>query len=159
WKARDPALDRVVALKLIAAGQFADADEIDRFRKEARAAARLRHENAVPVYEVGEHDGQPYFTMELVDGQSLADLVRSAPLPPARAARYAREIADAMQSAHALGIVHRDLKPGNVLVDERDRPRVTDFGLARRVGDVDASLAAGGGAVGSPSYMPPEQAL
>jgi serine/threonine-protein kinase len=158
WKARDPSLDRVVALKLIAAGQFADAQEVERFHKEARAAAQLSHPNAVPVYEVGAHDGQPYFTMELVEGQSLADLVRGVPLPPERAARYAREIADAIQSAHALGIVHRDLKPGNVLVDKLDRPRVTDFGLAHRVVDVDAgaSLPA---MVGTPSYMSPEQAL
>jgi len=158
WKARDPSLDRVVALKLIVAGQFADEQEIERFRKEARAAAQLSHPNAVPVYEVGEHDGQPYFTMELVEGQSLAELVRGVPLPPARAARYAREIADAIHSAHALGIVHRDLKPSNVLVYKLDRPRVTDFGLARRVVDVDtaASLAA---MVGTPSYMSPEQAL
>jgi serine/threonine-protein kinase len=158
WKARDPSLDRVVALKLIAAGQFADAAEIGRFRKEAQAAAQLSHPNAVPVYEVGEEDGQPYFTMELVEGKSLAELVRGVPLPPERAARYTREIADAIQSAHALGIVHRDLKPSNVLVDKLDRPRVTDFGLAHRVVDVDtaASLPA---VVGTPSYMSPEQAL
>jgi len=156
WKARDPALDRVVALKLIAAGQFADPREVDRFRKEAQAAAQLSHPNAVPVYEVGEHDGQPYFTMELVEGHSLAELVRSAPLAPERAARYLRAVADAIASAHALGIVHRDLKPSNVIVDRGDRPRVTDFGLARRadLDRPDASLAA----VGTPSYMPPEQA-
>jgi len=155
WKARDPELDRVVALKLIAAGQFADAREVERFRKEARAAARLSHPNAVPVYEVGEHDGQPYFTMELIEGASLADLARGAPLAPQRAARYVRAVADAMASAHALGIVHRDLKPSNVIVDKLDRPRVTDFGLAHRVDVADASLP---GAVGTPSYMPPEQA-
>jgi serine/threonine-protein kinase len=158
WKARDPSLDRVVAIKLIAAGQFADAAEIDRFRKEAQAAAQLSHPNAVPVYEVGEEDGQPYFTMELVEGHSLGELVRGVPLPPARAARYTREIADAIQSAHALGIVHRDLKPSNVLVDKLDRPRVTDFGLARRVVDVDAAASLPT-MVGTPSYMSPEQAL
>ena len=157
WQARDPSLDRMVALKLIAAGQFADEEEISRFRREARATAQLSHPNAVPVFEVGDHDGQPYFTMELVEGQSMAELVRGAPLPPERAAGYLRLIADAMHAAHALGIVHRDLKPSNVLVDKLDRPRVTDFGLAHRVA-ADASLPAGGGAVGTPSYMPPEQA-
>jgi serine/threonine-protein kinase len=157
WRARDPSLDREVALKLISAGKFADEDEVDRFRKEARATAQLSHPNAVPVFEVGDHDGQPYFTMELVEGQSLADLVRGAPLPPERAAGYVRDIAAAMHAAHALGIVHRDLKPGNILVDKADRPRVTDFGLAHRVA-VDGSLPARGGAVGTPSYMPPEQA-
>jgi predicted Ser/Thr protein kinase len=157
WKARDPALDRVVALKLIAAGQFADPREVDRFRKEAQAAAQLSHPNAVPVYEVGEHDGQPYFTMELVEGQSLAELVRSAPLAPERAARYLRAVADAIASAHALGIVHRDLKPSNVIVDRGDRPRVTDFGLARR-SDLERSDTSLPAAVGTPSYMPPEQA-
>jgi len=157
WRARDPSLDRHVALKLIAAGQFADEEEVANFRREARATAQLSHPNAVPVFEVGDHDGQPYFTMELVEGQSMAELVRGAPLPPERAAHYVRLIADAMHAAHALGIVHRDLKPSNVLVDKLDRPRVTDFGLAHRVA-VDASLPAGGGAVGTPSYMPPEQA-
>jgi serine/threonine-protein kinase len=156
WKARDPGLDRVVALKLIAAGRFADAREVERFHKEARAAARLSHPNAVPVYEVGEHDGQPYFTMELVEGQSLAEVVRGAPLAPERAAVYVRALADAIASANALGIVHRDLKPSNVIVDRLDQARVTDFGLAHRVDlEGDASLPA---AVGTPSYMPPEQA-
>ena len=157
WRARDPSLDRMVALKAIAAGRFADEAEVDRFRKEARATAQLSHPNAVPVFEVGDHDGQPYFTMELVEGRSLAELAQGAPLPPERAAGYVRDIADAMQSAHALGIVHRDLKPGNVLVDKTDRPRVTDFGLAHRAA-VDASLPGHGGALGTPSYMPPEQA-
>jgi eukaryotic-like serine/threonine-protein kinase len=156
WKARDPKLDRVVALKLIAAGRFADAREVERFRKEAQAAARLSHPNAVPVHDVGEHDGQPYFTMELVEGESLAGMVRGAPLAPERAAGYVRAVADAIASAHALGIVHRDLKPSNIIVDRLDRARVTDFGLARRVDlEADASLPA---AVGTPSYMPPEQA-
>jgi eukaryotic-like serine/threonine-protein kinase len=156
WKARDLKLDRVVALKLIAAGRFADATEVDRFRKEAQAAARLSHPNAVPVHDVGEHDGQPYFTMELVEGQTLAELVRDVPLAPERAAGYVRAVADAIAAAHALDIVHRDLKPSNVIVDRQDRARVTDFGLARRVDlAADASLPA---AVGTPSYMSPEQA-
>jgi eukaryotic-like serine/threonine-protein kinase len=158
WRVRDPALDRVVALKLIAAGRFADAQAIDRFGKEAWAAARLSHPHAIPVYEVGEHDNQPYFTMELVEGQRLTDLVRDTPLAPERAARYVCQIASAIHAAHALGVVHRDLKPSNVLVDKLDHARVGDFGLARRV-DVDGDASLAGGAVGTPSYMPPEQAI
>ncbi len=157
YKARQPKLKRTVALKMILAGQFANEQEIARFHTEAEAAANLRHPNIVSVYEVGEVDGQHYFSMEYVDGPSLAEAVRRDSVSPQRAAEIMRTIAEAIQFAHDKGILHRDLKPANVMLDPDGKPLVTDFGLAKRIED-SSGITITGAIVGTPSYMPPEQA-
>ena len=157
YRARQLSLGRVVALKMILAGPFASKQTIQRFRGEVTAAALLQHPNIVAIHDVGIHDGQHYFTMDYVEGQNLSQLVGTTPLPPAKAARYVKLIAEAIHYAHQQGILHRDLKPSNVLVDASDQPRITDFGLARRL-DGDSSLTATGQMLGSPNFMPPEQA-
>ena len=157
YRARQPRLGRILALKMILAGPFASKQVIQRFRGEVTAAALLQHPNIVAIHDVGLHDGQHYFTMDYVEGQNLAQLVGNRPLSPAKAARYVRLIAEAIHYAHQQGILHRDLKPSNVLVDASDQPRVTDFGLAKRL-DGDASLTLTGQMLGSPNFMPPEQA-
>ena len=156
YEARQRRLDRRVAVKMLLAGAWARPESKPRFRAEAEAAARLRHPGIVTIHEVGELDGQPFFAMELVTGPSLAELVRAQPLPPPRAARYVRLVAEAIAHAHAAGVLHRDLKPSNVLLDADDQPRVTDFGLAKQL-DSDAELTRTGEVVGSPNYLPPEQ--
>lgn len=164
YKARQVSLNRPVAIKMILAGQLASADEVRRFRAEAESAANLLHPNIVAIHEIGQHEGQHYFSMDLVDGRNLAEVVRDQSLPPARAAGYVKIIAEAIHFAHQRGTLHRDLKPSNVLIDAEDRPRITDFGLAKRVdGELGASatgvgLTQTGAVLGSPSYMPPEQA-
>lgn len=153
YRARQAGLGREVALKVLAAGPYADAVDVASFRAEAAVAAALQHPGIVTVFEVGEADGHPYFSMELVEGTPLATLTAAGPLEPRRAARYAQAVAQAVGAAHARGILHRDLKPGNVLIDRADQPRVTDFGLARQLGCESTQHIAG-----SPGYMPPEQA-
>lgn len=157
FRARDLNLNRTVALKVLLAGPFAQAEDRIRFRGEAEAAARLDHPGIVPVYEVGDRDGILYFTMGLVEGTSLSQIIRQSPLDPTRAAEMAIEIAAAAEYAHAKGIVHRDLKPANVLIDQSGRVRVTDFGLARQT-DSGSDLTRTGQVVGTPEYMAPEQA-
>jgi tRNA A-37 threonylcarbamoyl transferase component Bud32 len=157
YKARQVSLNRIVALKMILAGQLASAADVQRFRTEAETAANLQHPNIVAIHEVGQHDGQHYFSMDYVEGRSLADLVREHPLPPPRAARYLKIVTEAIEYAHRQGTLHRDLKPSNVLIDRFDQPRVTDFGLARRI-EADRGVTATGAVVGTPGYMPPEQA-
>lgn len=157
YRARQVSLNRVVALKMILSGPFAGRAAVERFRSEAQAAAGLQHPNIVAIHEVGETGGQPYFTMDLVEGRNLADEVREGPLPPRQAARYLERIARAIDFAHGRGVLHRDLKPSNVLIDLFDEPRVTDFGLAKRLAD-DSTLTHTGQMVGSPGYMAPEQA-
>lgn len=156
YRARQTQLDRIVAVKMILAGQFATDAEVERFRNEALAAAQLQHPSIVAIHEVGRLAGQYFFSMDYVEGHALGDLVREKPLPAARAAAYMCEIADAIHFAHQHGVLHRDLKPANVLVDRADRPRVTDFGLAKRI-DQDSNLTATGAMLGTPGYMPPEQ--
>ncbi len=158
YKARQVSLNRVVALKMILSGQLAGEQEVQRFRAEAEAAANLDHPCIVPIYEIGEHDGQQYFSMGYVDGRSLAARVADGPLPPLEAAALVQKIAQAVSYANEKAVIHRDLKPGNVLLDEAGEPHVTDFGLAKRIGD-DSDLTATGQILGTPSYMPPEQAL
>jgi len=157
YRARQSGLDREVAVKLLAAGPWASRDFIERFRREAQNAARMQHPNIVPIYEVGSTDDLQFFSMRLIHGGSLAELIRRGrPLAPMHAAKLLRTIAEAVDYAHRLGVLHLDLKPANVLVDEDGAPHVADFGLARRL---DSALAANNDEVsGTPSYMAPEQA-
>jgi tetratricopeptide (TPR) repeat protein len=157
YQARQRSLKRLVALKMILAGGHAGAEELARFRREAEAVARLQHPNIVQIYEVGETNGRPFFSLEHVDGDSLLKNVRAAPLPPPEAARVVQLLAVAMQYAHEHGIVHRDLKPANVLLTADGTPKITDFGLARQL-DGDAGQTYSGAVLGTPAYMPPEQA-
>jgi WD40 repeat protein/predicted Ser/Thr protein kinase len=155
YRARQVSLNRLVAVKVLLAPEF--ARDTRRFRREAEVAASLNHPNIISIYEVGEHDGQPYFSMELIEGRSLADLSRDQPLGARRAAKLTKTIAEAVHFAHERHLLHRDLKPSNVLVDASGAPRVTDFGLAKR-SDGDADLTLTGQVLGTPNYMPPEQA-
>jgi len=157
YKARQVNLNRIVALKMILSGQLAGEDEVKRFYAEAEAAAKLDHPNIVPIFEIGQHDGQHYFSMSFVEGESLAHKVADGPIAPREAAELVKKIAVAIAYAHAEGVIHRDLKPGNVLMDRDGEPRITDFGLAKRV-EGDSDLTSTGQVVGTPSYMPPEQA-
>jgi eukaryotic-like serine/threonine-protein kinase len=156
-KARHRRLKRTVALKLIKVGQLAEEQEVARFLVEARAAAHLKHPNIVAVYDVGEHAGSPFFTMEYVEGQSLHKLISERPLQPQRAATIIRKLALAVGYAHESGILHRDLKPQNILLDKYEEPKITDFGLATNAQE-NSQLTATGTVLGTPSYMPPEQA-
>ena len=157
YKARQISLNRIVALKMILAGQLACDEDVKRFHAEAEAAANLDHGGIVPIYEVGEHDGQHYFSMGYVEGPTLADKLREGPLSPHEAARLTRSVSESVAFAHQHGVIHRDLKPANVLLDPDGHPRVTDFGLAKRVAG-DSNLTATGQVLGTPSYMSPEQA-
>ena len=157
YKARQSGVNRVVALKMTLAGQFVGDEECQRFLAEAEAAGQLDHPNIVPIYEVGEHEGQPFFSMGFVEGVSLKHTLATGPLLPRQASELLKKIAEAVQYAHEKGIVHRDLKPANVLLDTSGQPRVTDFGLAKRT-TADSELTATGQVLGTPSYMPPEQA-
>jgi serine/threonine-protein kinase len=182
YKARQQGLNRLVALKMILGGVHADAAGLGRFRTEAEAIAALQHPNIVQVYEVGEHDGLPFFSLEYLDGGSLARRLAGRPLPPREAAALAEQLARAVQYAHEHGVVHRDLKPGNILfapvargpssvaennppsaadhgprTTDNGQPKITDFGLARRL-DAASDLTGTGAVLGTPSYMAPEQA-
>lgn len=157
YQARQRSLDRTAAVKMILRGQWASAADLARFRSEAESAARLDHPHIVPVYEVGEHDGQPYFVMKYVEGVTLASRLAEGPIPPREAAALLAPICDAIHFAHERGILHRDLKPSNILIDVDGRPHVTDFGLAKRV-ESDAQLTRSGAVLGTPCYMAPEQA-
>jgi serine/threonine protein kinase len=158
YKARQVSLNRIVALKMILAGHFAGAEAVLRFRAEAEAAATLQHPNIVAIHEVGEYDGRQYFSMEYVEGPNLTALVRNGLVPAIQAARYLQTFAEAIHYAHTLQILHRDLKPSNLLIDQRGQPRITDFGLAKRL-NADFELTATGQTLGSPAYMSPEQAM
>lgn len=157
YKARQKRLNRTVALKMILAGTLASANDVKRFYTEAEAAAALEHSGIVPIYEIGEHAGQHFFSMAYIDGQSLQSLLKDGPLPVRDAAELLRAIAEAVQYAHDKGIVHRDLKPHNILLDGEGKPKVTDFGLAKRL-DSGEGMTSTGDILGTPSYMAPEQA-
>ncbi len=157
YKARQISLDRLVALKMLPLGALATKEQVLRFRTEAAAAGSLQHPNIVAIHEVGLCEDQHYLVMDFVEGQTLAELARAGPLPPPQAARYVQKVAEAIHYAHERGILHRDLKPSNVLIDAADEPRITDFGLAKRLESV-TDLTLSGQVLGSPQYMPPEQA-
>jgi serine/threonine-protein kinase len=162
YLARQISLNRLVALKAILAGPYAGPEEVGRFRTEAEAVARLQHPNIVQIYEVGEHDGRPYLTLEYVDGVGLDRRLRESPLAARAAAELLQTLARAVQAAHERGIAHRDLKPANVLLSADGTPKVGDFGLAKRLADTgdDAPTprTRTGALLGTPNYMAPEQA-
>ncbi len=157
YKARQPGLKRLVALKMILAGGHAGAGERGRFRGEAEAVARLQHPNIVQVYEVGERDGCPFLSLEYVDGGSLAARLDGTPQRPQAAARTVETLARAIHYAHQRGIVHRDLKPANILLTADGAPKISDFGLAKQL-DTGSGQTQSGAVLGTPSYMAPEQA-
>src|SRR5215471_13796711 len=160
YKARQVRLQRLVALKMIRPDRLASPADVLRFRSEAEAAASLEHPNIAPIYEVGEHEGEHYFSMKLIEGGSLAQhLPRLAADLPTGVGMLVT-VASAVHYAHQHGVLHRDLKPANVLLDVQGRPHVTDFGLAKRLGhnQAETSLTQQGMIVGTPSYMAPEQA-
>jgi eukaryotic-like serine/threonine-protein kinase len=157
FEARQISLNRKVALKMILAGQLAHETDVKRFYTEAEAAANLDHPGIVPIFEVGQHEGQHYFSMGFVEGQSLSQRLTEGPLPPREAAALMAAVADAIDYAHQCGVIHRDLKPGNILLDQKGNPRVTDFGLAKKL-EGASGLTGSGQIMGTPSYMPPEQA-
>ena len=157
YKARHLALNRIVALKMVLAGAHADAGQLARFNSEAQAVARFQHLNIVQIYEVGAADGLPYFSLEFVDGGSLTSKFARTPQTPKLAAELVEALARAMSYAHDRGVIHRDLKPANVLLTAENTPKITDFGLAKRL-EGDSFQTRSGAIVGTPSYMAPEQA-
>jgi hypothetical protein len=157
YKARQVGLNRLVALKVILAGEHAGPEQAARFRREAEAAARLQHPHIVQIHDIAEHQGRPYFSMEYVPGGSLAQKLGGTPLPARQAAGLVEALARAVQAAHEGGIVHRDLKPANVLLAADGQPKVADFGLAKWL-DGSGGQTHTGAVFGTPSYMAPEQA-
>lgn len=156
YRARQLGLNRIVALKMILAGGHAGSEQLARFHAEAEAVGHLQHPNIVQVYDVGEQDGLPYFSLEFIDGASLDKEIDGKPLPPMKAAQTIGTLAQAIQYAHSHGIVHRDLKPANVLLTSTGVLKITDFGLAKQL-DNDSSQTRTGTVMGTPAYMAPEQ--
>src|SRR5438045_1025875 len=157
FRARQKSLNRIVALKVISLGQWASKAHLRRFRLEAEAAARLEHPGIVPIHEVGERDGSCYFSMKLVEGGQLDEVVRRTPMSIRQAAELIAKVARTVHYAHEHGILHRDIKPGNILLDQKGEPHLTDFGLARLV-ETESTMTRTLDVLGTPSYMAPEQA-
>ena len=157
YRARQVSLNRMVALKMMRAGDLATAAEAIRFRGEAEAVARLQHPNIVQIYEVGEHEGRPFLALEFLDGGSLDRLLGGTPQAAGPAARRVQTLARAVHAAHQCGIVHRDLKPANILLTAGGTPKISDFGLAKRL-DRETAQTPSAAVLGTPSYMAPEQA-
>lgn len=157
YRAYDPNLNRIVALKMIRTGKLASESDIQRFRAEAQAAAKLDHQGIVPVYEVGTHEAHPYFSMAFIEGSNLDAFHKQKQLSVDEACALIKQVALAIDHAHENGLVHRDLKPANILVDQKGRPRVTDFGLAKSL-ESDDGLTGTGEILGTINYMAPEQA-
>src|SRR5881296_357393 len=158
FRARQKSLNRTVALKVISLGQWASRADLKRFRREAAAAASLDHPRIVPIYEVGERDGSCYFSMKFVEGGQLDEVVSRAPISMRQAAEIIAKVARTVHYAHEHGILHRDIKPGNILLDAKGEPHLTDFGLARLV-ESESSVTHTLDVLGTPSYMAPEQAV
>ena len=158
YKAQQVSLKRTVALKMILSGASADQEYLRRFQAEAEAVAQLHHPNILHIYEIGEHDGLPFFSMEFVDGGCLSDKVHGKAQPAREAVETVKTLARAIHVAHAQGIVHRDLKPANILVAADGLLKITDFGLAKRLGNQDSTQTRAGAIMGTPMYMAPEQA-
>src|SRR6267378_2264046 len=158
YRARQKSLNRTVALKVIGLGHWATEAHLKRFRREAEAAASLDHSGIVPIYEVGEHDGSCYFSMKFVEGGQLDEVVRRTPMSIRRAAELIAKLVRTVHYAHEHGILHRDIKPGNILLDAKGEPHLTDFGLARLV-ESESSVTHTLDVLGTPSYMAPEQAM
>src|SRR5881392_1607250 len=158
FRARQKSLNRIVALKVISLGQWASKAHLKRFRLEAEAAARLEHPGIVPIHEVGERDGSCYFSMKFVEGGQLDEVVRRTPMSIRQAAELIAKVARTVHYAHEHGILHRDIKPGNILLDAKGEPHLTDFGLARLVGS-ESTVTRTLEVLGTPSYMAPEQAV
>jgi eukaryotic-like serine/threonine-protein kinase len=157
YRAQQLSLNRDVAIKMIQENRPLSPENRQRFFAEAEANARLDHPGIVPLYEVNEYQGHPYFSMQLIRGETLADRLRQGPLPQREAARMMIEVCRAIGFAHSQGVLHRDIKPSNIMIDAQRKLRVTDFGLAKFADSVD-SLTRTGAVVGTPSYMSPEQA-
>ncbi|MBL9114375.1 MAG: protein kinase [Verrucomicrobiaceae bacterium] len=158
FRARQMSLDRIVALKMLREGPMLSGEEgTQRLRAEAKAAAALDHPNIVPIYDVGVHAGQTYFSMKLVNGGTLQFRMAEYQQDARKAVALVAKIARAMQHAHSQGLLHRDLKPGNILIDANDEPHIADFGLARKIG-LESSQSSTGQVIGTPYYMSPEQA-
>jgi len=157
YRARQRSLGRTVAVKMLLRRELASAADLARFRSEAEAAARLDHPGIVSVFEVGEQEGHPFYSMQYVEGTTLARRLATAPIPAREAATILAQVAEAVQAAHQRGILHRDLKPSNILIDPDGCPHVSDFGLAKRL-EADASVTHTGAILGTPCYMSPEQA-
>ncbi|HMC26343.1 MAG TPA: serine/threonine-protein kinase, partial [Verrucomicrobiae bacterium] len=158
FRARQKSLNRTVAVKVISLGQWASKTHLKRFRLEAEAAARLEHPGIVPIHEVGERDGSCYFSMKFVEGGQLDEVIRRAPMPTRQAVELIVKVARTVHYAHEHGILHRDIKPGNILLDAKGEPHLTDFGLARLV-ETESTVTRTLEMLGTPSYMAPEQAV
>ena len=156
YKARDQELNRVVAIKTIAEGQYATSDQRERFRSEAQAVARLRHPNIIAIHAIGEHDKRPYLSLEFAEGGSLAQRLAEKPMIPREAAALVETLARAVYAAHQAGVVHRDLKPGNILLTADGVPKVSDFGLAKLL-DSDSSPTVSGRSWARPATWHPSR--
>jgi len=157
YKAREKNLKRLVAIKVLLAGEGASDEEIRRFRREAEAASRLQHSNIVPIHTIGEVGGRHYFVMDFIEGKTVSDMIDDGELTPRMSLEIVEQVAQALDYAHQRGVIHRDMKPANIIIDHMGRPQIMDFGLAKQL-DEDTGLTRSGTTMGTPAYMPPEQA-